>query len=203
MAQIEIEPELGIPYNPEVPYMDLRERAEAMCSTATKLMCAGLKLPEPDSEDVFTTETLVKAYANDAEGTSKKVTHTRAATMTPQSMVMVGEVLKEFSHSVVNSATEIRHMVTNKLILESENPDPRVRLKALELLGKISDVGLFSEKTEVTVTHQSSDELRSKLRGKLERLINPEAGATAALTLVEEPTSIALEDIDVDEILGN
>jgi hypothetical protein len=43
----------------------------------------------------------------------------------------------------------------------------------LELLGKISDVGLFAEKSEVTVTHQSTDDLKAKLRNKLEKLVNP------------------------------
>jgi hypothetical protein len=43
----------------------------------------------------------------------------------------------------------------------------------LELLGKISDVGLFAEKSEVTVTHQSTDDLKAKLRRKLEKLVNP------------------------------
>ena len=44
-------------------------------------------------------------------------------------------------------SAHISGMVTNKLVLESENPDPRIRMRALELLGKISDVGLFSEKS--------------------------------------------------------
>ena len=57
--------------------------------------------------------------------------------------------------------------------MESENDDPRIRIRALELLGKISDVGLFAEKTEVTVTHQSTKDLRNKLRGKLEKLVQP------------------------------
>jgi hypothetical protein len=60
--------------------------------------------------------------------------------------------------------------VTNKLILESDNPDPKVRIRALELLGKISDVGLFSERTEVLITHQSTDELKQTLRDKLNKL---------------------------------
>ena len=61
----------------------------------------------------------------------------------------------------------------NKLLLESENPDPRIRLRAIELLGKISDVSLFAEKTEVTVTHQTTDELRAILRQKLEKIVRP------------------------------
>ena len=60
--------------------------------------------------------------------------------------------------------------MTNKLILETENPDARIRIRALELLGKMTDVGLFTDRKESTVTHQSADELREKLRAKLETL---------------------------------
>ena len=37
----------------------------------------------------------------------------------------------------------------------------------MELLGKMTDVGLFTERKEITVTHQTADELREKLREKL------------------------------------
>jgi len=72
---------------------------------------------------------------------------------------------------VVTHALEVRHMVTNRLIEESQNPDPRIRIRALELLGKHSDVGLFTERSEVTITHQSTDELKARLRAKLQRLV--------------------------------
>jgi hypothetical protein len=87
---------------------------------------------------------------------------------------LLHNILEEFNHSVVESAKQLRNLVTNKLILESENPDPRVRMRAIELLGKISDVGLFTEKSEVTITHQTTDDLKEKLRGKLARLVNPQ-----------------------------
>jgi hypothetical protein len=96
--------------------------------------------------------------------TSKKITNKRVGQLRPASLVLVGNILDEFGQSVVESANHIRHLVTNKLLLETENPDPRIRLRALELLGKISDVSLFAEKTEVTVTHRSTDELRDALR---------------------------------------
>ena len=85
--------------------------------------------------------------------------------------------------------------MTNKLILETENPDPRTRIRALELLGKISDVSLFAEKSEITVTHQSTDDLRAKLRGKLEKLVNPAYEA-------EDAIIVDGEVIDVDAELG-
>ena len=62
-------------------------------------------------------------------------------------------------------------------------------MRAIELLGKISDVGLFAEKSEVTITHQSTDDLRARLKGKLEKLIEGE--------VVEDATAI-----DIDEELG-
>jgi hypothetical protein len=105
--------------------------------------------------------------------------------------VLADNVLQEFGRSVVENSMQIRHLVTNKLLLETDNPDPRVRIRALELLGKISDVGLFAEKSEVTVTHQSTDDLRERLRMKLTKLVNP-----------EDAVVIDGKSIDVDEELG-
>jgi hypothetical protein len=85
--------------------------------------------------------------------------------------------------------------VTNKLLIETEDPDPKQRMKALELLGKISDVGLFSEKSEVTITHQSTDDLRAKLRQKLEKLVNPAENVEDAVIIDGEP-------LNVDQELG-
>ena len=86
-------------------------------------------------------------------------------------------------------------MVTNKLIIESENPDPRVRMRAIELMGKISDVGLFTEKSEVTITHQTTDDLKEKLRSKLAKLVNPEPE-------VEDATIIEARTLDTNEEFG-
>jgi hypothetical protein len=91
-----------------------------------------------------------------------------------------------------------KHLVTNKLLLESENDDPRIRIRALELLGKISDVGLFAEKSEVTITHQSTDDLRAKLRSKLEKLVNPEEDIEDAVVIDTSPVDVkaALAELD-------
>jgi hypothetical protein len=61
-------------------------------------------------------------------------------------------------------------------------------------LGKVSDVGLFAEKSEVTITHQTSDDLKDKLREKLSRLVNPEE--------IEDAITINGDVIDVDKELG-
>ena len=59
-------------------------------------------------------------------------------------------------------------------------------MRALELLGKISDVALFAEKSEVTITHQSTDDLRDKLKTKLEKLVVGEVIEGAVIIDVAE-----------------
>ena len=191
---IRIEPELGIALDSSSPPQDLRERVKAAANTAKELEDHGLDL-EPNKEDKDVTARISTVYSGDPEGTSKKVTSKKLSTVTPASIVLTNGILQEFGRSVVESSKQIRHLVTNKLLLESENPDPRVRIRALELLGKISDVGLFAEKSEVTITHQSTDDLREKLRDKLNKLVKVEDS-------VEEAVIIDGESLNVDEELG-
>lgn len=146
-----------------------RAYIDAGAKTASLLSDCGLDL-DADDEDMQVAGALVRSYAADEDKVDKTVTSGKIATLTPASLLITKRILDEYSHAVVQDSVQIRHMVTNKLIEEVDNPDPRVRLKALELLGKISDVGLFSEKREVTVTHQNSDDLRAKLREKLQAL---------------------------------
>jgi hypothetical protein len=190
---LSVHPELGIPIPEDTPWVDLKERAQYACNTAQKLSEHGLET-DPTKEDKEVAAKLVISYASDPEKTSKKVTEKKVATLTPASLLMTNSILQEFGQSVVDSAVQIRHMVTNKLVLETDNPDPRVRIRALELLGKISDVGLFAEKSEVTITHQSTEELKNKLRSKLAKLINPEE--------VRDAVIIDGEAMNVDQELG-
>jgi uncharacterized UBP type Zn finger protein len=148
---------------------------------------------KPNKEDEDVAAKLAIAYADDPEKTSKKATPKRMAALTPASLVLTNTILTEFGQSVVQSATQVRHLVTNKLLLETENPDARHRLRALELLGKISDVGLFAEKSEVTITHQTSDDLRAKLRGKLEKLVRPIEDIVDAVVVENDTLDIEYE----------
>ena len=192
---ITVEPELGIEFSPNLPPVDLKTRTKHAAETAKELEKHGLNL-EPTKEDKDIAAKLTVAYADDPETISKKVTTKKASTLTPASLVLTNNILKEFGQSVVESATHIRHLVTNKLLLETENPDPKVRIRALELLGKMSDVSLFAEKSEVTVTHQSTDDLRERLRAKLNKLVKVEDDRD------KDPVIIDGESFDVDKELG-
>jgi hypothetical protein len=90
---------------------------------------------------------------------------------TPATVQHLYKMLNDYDQQVVEEAVQLRRFITNKLIEDTGHTDARHRLKALELLGKISDVGLFSEKTEVIVKHASLEDLETQIKNKLAKLI--------------------------------
>lgn len=116
----------------------------------------------------------------------------------PGTVVHLKAILDEYDKVVIQSAAQLRTYVTNRLILDSNSTDPRIRLKCYELLGKISDVGLFTEKTEVTLKHRPTEELEQLLRERLMKTLN---GADLVSELppevVKAPPIDAVSDIDM------
>ena len=192
---LHITPETGVPLSKRAPKLDLKDRAAACAKTVALLSEHGLDV-DLTSEDKEVAAALAVSYAQNPDKTSSAVTTKRAAQLTPAVLRETNNILSEWGRSVVDSAVTVRHLVTNKLVTETENPDPRVRLKALELLGKISDVGLFVEKSVVTITHQTTDDLKEKLRRKLQTLTQ------RAEAPIEDAVLIDGDTIDVDKELG-
>jgi hypothetical protein len=184
-------PDQGVPLTPQQGVIDLHERVRAVSCTVDILAGHGYELEEASQEAQDIAAALATSYAANPETTSKQVTTQRAAALPPASLIETRRILDEFGSAVVRHSIEIRHLVTNKLLLESENPDPRVRIRALELLGKITDVGLFTERSEVTITHQSTEDLRKTLREKFNRILNKDVQDV-----------VVIDDIDVDKELG-
>lgn len=148
---------------------DLIRNAKAAANAARLLAEHGLDL-SPTPHDKKNAAGLASAYAKDPTGTSYAATPARLGVMPPAAVLLTAEILSQFGHEIVKDAVQVRHLVMNKLVQETENPDPRIRIRALELLGKITDVGLFTDRSEVTVTHQTADDLRARLREKLTKL---------------------------------
>ena len=84
--------------------------------------------------------------------------------------VKLGSILSEYDKKVVEDSAQLRTYVTNKLVEVSGCGDMKHELRALELLGKISDVGLFSEKTEITINH-TTDSLEHAIKDKIARIL--------------------------------
>ena len=190
---MQVEPDLAIPFPEDNPVLaNFRERAEAACRTAELLELD----VTPTDEDMAVAETIVYEVAKNEDQINTKITTKKASQIRPATYYAVNDILKEFSTKVVENATQIRLLVTNKLLLESVNEDPKIRIRALELLGKITDVGLFTEKSEVTINHRSNKELVDSLRSKIHKLMHPQG--------IEDVKAVEVngETIDVVKEMG-
>lgn len=116
----------------------------------------------------------------------------------PGVIAHIGALLTEYDKTVVKSAAQLRTYITNRLILETDSPDPRVRLKALEMLGKVSDVGLFTDKTEITMRHRPTEELEQLLRERLTRVIEAEVTEPPSAA-AQKPAQIDFTELQTDD----
>ena len=100
--------------------------------------------------------------------------------------VKLGALLDAYDGQVINDAVQARNYITNRLLEISQCGDVKYELRAIELLGKLSDVGAFTEKSEITVTHKTSDDLRRAIQDKIQRLLDLDVVDVEAKTLEEE-----------------
>lgn len=115
-------------------------------------------------EDAHASRALI-AGAKDKK-TIKQATQSRGAA------THLAGILNEYDKQVIVSAHQVRTYITNKLLEISACGDPKVELKALELLGKHSDIGVFTERSEITITHKTSSDLEEAIKERVKRLLN-------------------------------
>ena len=179
-------PEIGIPLpfntTPE-EIEDFREKAHALFETVQELIKQGASVVVTDSD---------KAKSHEIAATGKLPP---VKEITPGTIINLEAILTEWDQEVLDVHRRLRNYVTNKLITESTNDDPRQRMKALENLGRIGGVGLFSDKIEINVTHRTVTDIERELAKTLDMYL----GQVEEVKL-EKPKSIG--DIDIDEELG-
>jgi hypothetical protein len=80
-------------------------------------------------------------------------------------------MLTAYDWAFVEQAKELRGFAVAKILEEVEHPDARIRLKALDMLGKVTEVALFTERIEVKKTEMSDVELEARIKDKLNRFM--------------------------------
>jgi len=93
----------------------------------------------------------------------------------PGTITNLEAILSEYDKELMDVSRRLRHYVTNKLLEETVDDDAKVRLKSLELLGKISEVGLFSDRKEITITTRSQADINTELEKTLELYLGRKA----------------------------
>lgn len=177
-----ITPEVGIPLPFDVTPEEVeqfRERAAAACATIKELMGAGGEVDLTDDDST----TAHQIFAHQAP--------LRIGRTPPGAILKLEAMLSHYDHEFLGANRRIANFVTNRLLEETEDEDPKVRLKALELLGKRKGVNLFSEQMEITIKQKPTEDLETELTTLLEKYMG-------AADVVENDAPQPLVDLDAE-----
>ena len=165
MPIVHVEPtdEHPVPYDisDEVSPNFLEEMAVAG-ATAELQVDLGVSL-ELDPADAARQESLLKAVISKQK--SKNLTDVNTA-------FAAAAFLKTYGAQLAFDVASARAAITNKLMELANCGDPKFELKALELLGKHSDIGIFTERSEITINYKNPEDLEEAIKERVKRLLN-------------------------------
>jgi|LakMenEpi03Aug12_release.lakeMendotaPanAssembly.Ray.scaffolds.fasta_scaffold696282_2 hypothetical protein len=181
MQLLEPEANVDIPLR-DYDYKDVYEKAKIACATALRLNEMGMPIELEEEDDLFAKQVITQ----EVKPTTKQI-------FKPGVAIKLGALLEEYEVQVAKDAAQLRTVATNKLIEMLDDPDPKVRLKSVELIGKIADVGLFAERTQITIINKSTEELERELVGLFKDYVDVEA---REVTKVEQLMSEEVQDVE-------
>lgn len=124
-----------------------------------------------------------------------------AALRTPAGALGARAFLAEYGRNMALDAIEVRTALTNKLLEIANCGEIKYELKALELLGKHSDIGLFTERTEININYNSPDALEAQIKERVKRLLNADVIDIKPLGMdLDEELGIAVVDGEFSEV---
>ena len=123
------------------------------------------------------------------------------AIKTPAAVQHLVGMLTAYDWEFVERAKELRSYTVSKILEETTHPDARIRLKALQMLGNVTEVALFTERVEVTKKDVSEEEIEKRLHERLSKLLTPLDGAT--VTEIPEKIECNDEEKALDDEIGS
>ena len=115
-------------------------------------------MPEVTQEDTFAAHALFAA--------EKPI---NVAKTPPATILKLEALLNAYDYEFLDAKQKLTNFVTNRLLEETEDEDARIRLKALELLGKRRGVNLFSDQMEIPIRQKPTEEIEGRLNQLLAR----------------------------------
>ena len=109
-----------------------------------------------------------KTFTNIVTNAPAAITkETLADVKTPVAVQHLVGMLTAYDWEFVHQAQAIRGYCVAQLVEETKNPSANIRLKALGLLGKVTEIGLFTDKVEVKKTEMSDEDIEKRIKDKL------------------------------------
>ena len=137
---------------------DARARAKAAFNTAEFLKAFGLPITITDDD------------REQARAIFMDTPNAPQAPTTPGAALILDALLTRYDFTMVGATNKMRNYVLFNLFDLSEKAESdSVKLKSIELLGKVAEIGLFTNKLEISIeqkpTKDLEDELHNLLKG--------------------------------------
>ena len=183
MPRVKITPTTDhpVPFSTEEPELNnFMDEVAVAANTAELLEELGAPL-EVDPSTLEREKALIDAVARKQQAAPLKNYSTALA---------ASGFLKTYGQNIAFDVGQVRAALTNKLLEIANCGETKYELKALGLLGKHSDIGLFTERSEITINYNSPDALEAAIKERVKRLLNAD---------VIDVTPVGM---DLDEELG-
>jgi hypothetical protein len=110
--------------------------------------------------------------------------------------------LKTYGQAMAFDAAQARTAITSKLMEIANCGETKFELKALELLGKHSDIGLFTERSEITINYKDPESLENAIKERVKRLLNADIIDITPIG-VDLDEELGVFSTEEDEIINN
>ena len=135
---------------------DMRTRAKAAFNTAEFLKAFGLPINITDED------------REEARAIFMDSPNAPAAPTTPGAAYILEALLTKYDFTMIGQTNKMRNYVLFNLFNLAENAESdSVKLKSIELLGKVAEVGLFANKIEISIEQKSTIDLEADLKALL------------------------------------
>jgi hypothetical protein len=153
------------------------------------------------AEEVARGETKSNAYRKAYKPNAKTTTvnrnaHTIASNIKVQATI---EAIKSANEAMkYQNAESLRSLAITSLVAVLTDPDskPQVKIQASKIIGQITEVSLFTHRSETKVIH-SSEDIKSKIIKEIQALMNEQA-----VDVIENDATTLLEELSTNSLIS-
>lgn len=170
---IDFKPDIELFDAPHTPLhkAGVNEVVDAKVETVNWLKSLGA-VDEDEAVDQAQATFARNAFTNIITGQPAELTKSSIAQIkTPAAVQHLVGMLTAYDWEFVHQAQQLRGYCVAQLVEETKNPSASIRLKALVALGKVTEVGLFTEKIEVKKPDMTDGELDQRIKDKLAKFM--------------------------------
>lgn len=151
-----------------------------------------------DEDDEILTEAQQEKVADTFQALTRQDPRTKEKLLQldlPEEIRSAVGMVTAYQWKFVEQAEELRSMSVAKIVKETDHPDARIRLKALELLGKVTEVALFTDRIAIKNEDVTDEELDARIKEKLGKYM----GAVDVVDVEEIEVKTRIVGLEVEE----